>query len=135
MLDCGEPERMGFVQYRCCNRGEIRRFAFTRNSCFCLSCGKVYTIRWADFIARRLLPGVTYRHVVLTMPGFFRIWFFRNPTLLSPFMRAGRACLKGILHTWAGVKLAWPVERDFNLWFPIFTRQFTITEQRLFGLD
>jgi len=105
MLDCGDPEKMGFVQYRCCQCGEIRRIAFTCKSCFCLSCAKVYTDRWADFIGRRLLPGVTYRHVVLTMPEFLHTWFFRDPTLLRPFMRAGYACLKDILNTCAGVKL------------------------------
>jgi hypothetical protein len=105
MLGCGDPDKMGFVQYRCCYCGEIRRIAFTCKSCFCLSCAKVYTDRWADFIARRLLPGVIYRHVVLTMPEFLRIWFFRDPTLLSPLMRAGNACLKDILNTCASVKL------------------------------
>jgi len=105
MLGCGDPDKMGFVQYRCCYCGEIRRIAFTCKSCFCLSCAKVYTDRWADFVARRLLPGVTYRHVVLTMPEFLRIWFFRDPTLLSPLMRAGNACLKDILNTCSGVKL------------------------------
>jgi hypothetical protein len=104
MLDCGDPEKMGFVQYRCCYCGETRRIAFTCKSCFCLSCAKVYTDRWSDFIARRLLPGVTYRHVVLTMPEFLRIWFFRNPELLSPFMRAGHACIKDILQTCTTVK-------------------------------
>jgi len=69
MLDCGDPDKMGFVQYRCCYCGQIRRIAFTCKSGFCLSCAKVYTDRWADFVARRLLPGVTYRHVVLTMPA------------------------------------------------------------------
>jgi len=53
----------------------------------------------------RLLPGVTYRHVVLTMPEFLRTWFYRNPKLLSPFIRAGNACLKDILNTCSGVKL------------------------------
>jgi hypothetical protein len=105
MLGCGDPDKMGFVQYRCCSCGEVRRIAFTCKSCFCLSCAKVYTDRWADFVARRLLPGVTYRHVVLTMPEYLRIWFFRDPTLLSPLMRAGHACLKDILNTCAGVKL------------------------------
>ncbi|NVL91338.1 MAG: transposase [Desulfobacterales bacterium] len=105
MLDCGDSEKMGFVQYRCCSCGETHRIAFTCKSCFCLSCAKVYIDRWADFIGRRLLPGVTYRHVVLTMPEFLRLWFFRNPTLLSPFMRAGHACLKDVLDTCAGVKL------------------------------
>jgi hypothetical protein len=105
MLDCGDPDKMGFVQYGCCNCGETRRIAFTCKSCFCLSCAKVYTDRWADFIGRRLLPGVTYRHVVLTVPDFLHVWFYRNPTLLSPFMRAGNACLKDILNTCAGVTL------------------------------
>ena len=39
MLDCGDPEKMGFVQYRCLNCGETRRIAFTCKSSFCLSCG------------------------------------------------------------------------------------------------
>ena len=104
MLDCGDPKKMGFVQYRCCYCGEIRRIAFTCKSCFCLSCAKVYTDRWADFISRRLLPGVTYRHVVLTMPECLRIWFFRNPELLSQLMRTGHACIKDILQTCTGIK-------------------------------
>ena len=105
MLDCGDPDKMGFVQYRCCQCGEVRRIAFTCKSCFCLSCAKGYTERWSDFIGRRLLPGVTYRHVVLTMPESLRTWFYRDPTLLSPLMRAGHACLKDILNTCSGVKL------------------------------
>jgi len=105
MLDCGDPEKMGYVQYRCCQCGETRRIAFTCKSCFCLSCATVYTDHWADFIGRRLLPGITYRHVVLTMPEYLRIWFFRNPALLSPLMRTGHACLKDILETYSGKKL------------------------------
>ena len=91
MLDGGDPDKMGFVQYCCPSCGETRRIAFSCKSCFCLSCAKVYTDRWADYIGRRLIPGVTYRHVVLTMPDFLHIWFYRNPTLLSPFMLAGHA--------------------------------------------
>ena len=105
MLSCGDPEKMGFVQYRCCNCGQIRRIAFTCKSCFCLSCAKVYTDRWADFISRRLLPGVIYRHVVLTMPEFLRVWFYRDPALLSPLMRTGNNCLKDILNTCSDSKL------------------------------
>ena len=32
MLDCGDPEKVGFVQYRCCYCGETRRIAFTCKS-------------------------------------------------------------------------------------------------------
>jgi len=38
------------------------------------------------------------------MPEFLRTWFFRNPALFSPFMRAADACLKDILNTCTGVK-------------------------------
>ena len=105
MLDCGDPDKMGFVQYRCTNCGQTRRIAFTCKSCFCLSCAKVYTDRWAEFIGRRLLPGVTYRHVVLTMPDFLHPWFYRDPTLLSPLMQAGNAFLRDLLRTYTGMEL------------------------------
>ena len=105
MLDCGDPEKMGFVQYRCLSCGETRRIAFTCKSCFCLSCAKVYTDRWAEFIGRRLLPGITYRHMVLTMPDYLNTWFYRDPTLLSPFMRAGYACMRDIFRVAAGAEL------------------------------
>lgn len=53
-----------------------------------------------------MLPGVVYRHIVLTVPEFLRLWFYRNPdTLLSLFMRAGHACLLDVLETCARVKL------------------------------
>jgi len=105
MLDCGDPDKMGFLQYRCTNCGQTRRIAFTCKSCFCLSCARVYTDRWAKFIGRRLLPGVTYRHVVLTMPDFLHPWFYRGPKLLSPFMRAGNAFLLDLLQTYTGMEL------------------------------
>ena len=106
MLDGGDPEKMGFAQSRCFNCGEERRIAFSCKSSFCLSCAKPHTEQWTDFISRRLLPGVTYRHIVLTVPGFLRLWFYRNPDLLlSPLMKAGHACLVDLFETCAGDKL------------------------------
>jgi len=105
MLDCGDPEKMGFAQYRCLFCGETRRIAFSCKSSFCLSCAKPYADRWVDFIARRLLPGVEYRHIVLTVPDSLRIWFYRNPGLLSPFMRAGAACVRDVFAQRAGAEL------------------------------
>ena len=106
MLDCGDPEKMGFAQYRCFNCGEERRIAFSCKSSFCLSCAKPHTEQWTDFISRRLLPGVTYRHIVLTVPDFLRLWFYRNPDLLlSPLMKLGHACLLDLFETCAGVTL------------------------------
>jgi len=38
------------------------------------------------------------------MPECLRIWFFRNPELLSQLMRTGHACIKDILQTCTGIK-------------------------------
>jgi len=99
MLDCGDPEKMGFVQYRCCSCGESRRIAFTCKSCFCLSCAKVYADRWADFIGRRRIPQVLYRHEVFPVPDFLRGYFYRNPDLLNHLLQTGNNCLLDILQT------------------------------------
>ena len=105
MLGCGDPKKMGFAQFRCTSCGETRRIAFTCKSPFCLSCAKPYTDRWVDFISRRLLPGVTYRHIVLTVPDSLRIWFYHDPGLLSVLMQTGQACLRDVFATCAGVEL------------------------------
>lgn len=70
MLDCGAPEKMGYTRYRCFHCGFSHTVAMTCKSCFCLSCSVPYAERWIDFIGRRLIPGVVYRHVVLTVPDF-----------------------------------------------------------------
>lgn len=105
MLDCGDPERMGFVQFRCMACGQIRRIAFTCKSCFCLSCANGYTDHWAEFIGRRLFPGTTYRHMVLTMPDFLHPWFYQHAPLLSQLMRTAYPCLQDILRTSTGLAL------------------------------
>jgi hypothetical protein len=105
MLDCGDPEKMGYVQYRCLFCGETRRNAFTCKSCFCLSCAQPRMAQWSDFIGRRLLPGVTYRHFVLTTPDFLRHWFYQCSDLLSQLMRTGYACLQDIFQSTAGKPL------------------------------
>lgn len=105
MLDCGDPDKMGFVRYICMNCGETRVIGFSCKSSFCLSCAKPYTDRWVEFIGRRLFPKVTYRHIVLTVPEYLHPWFFRDPLLLSPLMRAGHACLTEVLSICAKKKL------------------------------
>jgi hypothetical protein len=105
MLDCGDPEKMGYVQYRCLHCGGTRRIAFTCKSSFCLSCAQPRMSQWADFIGRRLFPGVTYRHFILTTPKFLRHWFYLCPDLLSELMRRGHACLKDIFRTTTGKPL------------------------------
>jgi hypothetical protein len=105
MLDCGDPEKMGYVQYRCLWCGEWRRIAFTCKSSFCLGCAQPRMSQWADFIGRRLLPGVTYRHFILTTPDFLRNWFYQCPDLLGKLMQRGYACLLDIFQTTTGKPL------------------------------
>ena len=99
MIDCGDPNAMGYAQYRCTCCGKTLQIAFTCKSSFCLSCAKAYTEHWADFISRRLLPGVSYRHVVLTVPDLLRPTFFQNPALLPFLIQTGHACLQDTLAT------------------------------------
>jgi len=75
MLDCGDPEKMGYARYTCFNCGKSHTVAMTCKSCFCLSCSVPYADKWVDFIGRRLLPGVIYRHIVLTVPDFLGFTF------------------------------------------------------------
>jgi len=80
MLGCGDPEN-GFIAYRCLRCGEVKKIPFSCKSNFCLSCAKIYTDKWVDYISEALFIGVRYRHVVLTVPEQFRKCFYHNPLL------------------------------------------------------
>ncbi|MDP6477408.1 MAG: transposase [Nitrospinaceae bacterium] len=105
MLDCGNPEKMGYAGFRCLSCGLFHTVAMSCKSTFCLSCAKPYTDSWIDFIGRRLIPGVVYRHTVLTVPDFLRIYFYRDRSLLDPFMRLAQPCLKDLFKTAFGLEL------------------------------
>ena len=111
MLGCGDP-RNGYATYVCgkCG-GEQRKVPFSCKSCFCLSCAKVYTDRWAARIEAILFPGVAYRHTVLTVPDELRKYFYREAELLSELMRVGVECLADTLRT----VLRRPVEGGYIL--------------------
>jgi hypothetical protein len=105
MLNCGDPEKMGYARYLCTSCGHTERIAFTCKCSFCLSCAKPYADQWVDFISRRLFPGINYRHIVLTVPDFFRTYFLRDPNLLSVLMRTAHACLRDVFSRSAKVDL------------------------------
>ena len=109
MLDCGDPQKMGYLGFRCMKCGLFHAIAMTCKSTFCLSCAKPYTENWIDFIGRRLIPNVVYRHTILTVPDFLRIYFYRHRTLLDPFMKIAQSCLKDVFKT------AFAVELDIGL--------------------
>jgi hypothetical protein len=100
MLGCGEAWN-GYAEYRCvtCGHG-VKRVPFTCKSSFCLSCGKVYSDSAVSQVSKMLHPGVTYRHVVLTVPEQLRQIFYRNRKsrrLYAALMRAGYECLEDMV--------------------------------------
>jgi hypothetical protein len=102
MLGCGD-EFNGYSEHLCmwCGRDRLR-VPFSCKCCFCLSCAKQYVDNFVSKVGAMLHPGVTYRHIVLTLPEQLRPFFFKarhNNDLLSVFMRCGYECLEDIVST------------------------------------
>jgi hypothetical protein len=99
MLGCADPKN-GFAAYRCLQCRELKKVPFSCKSSFCLSCAKVYTDDWVDYISGALFPGMRYRHVVPTVPERFRKWFYHNPDLLDALMKTGHAFFQDVVSFW-----------------------------------
>ena len=101
MLGCGSDSN-GYTEYKCISCGECsKRIAFTCKSGFCLSCGKVYSDKIVSRISQNLHSGVTYRHIVLTVPEQLRTVFYNNrktKNLFSEFIKAGYQCLEDVIN-------------------------------------
>ena len=96
MLDCGNPEKMGYVEYRCLHCGLGKHLvSMSCTSSLCLRCAKVYVDNWVSQVRKMLHEGVIYRHIILTVPAMFRTTFYQNAAvLLSALMRCGAQCLE-----------------------------------------
>jgi hypothetical protein len=107
MLACGNPDKMGYVEYRClqCGQGK-HRVAMSCKSSLCLRCAKVYVDNWVSQVSKVLHEGVIYRHIILTVPAMFRTTFYQNAAvLLSALMRCGVQCLDDFYSTVSGKAL------------------------------
>jgi hypothetical protein len=102
MLKCCS-ELGGYAEYRCKNCGlDFRRVAFSCKSMFCLSCCKVYTDNFVSKISEMLHAGMRYRHVILTIPEQFRIYFYRDRfegDLMKELFKTGYKCLEDVINT------------------------------------
>jgi hypothetical protein len=79
MLACGNPEQMGYVEYRCLQCGQgTHRVAMSCKSSLCLRCAKVYVDNWVSQVSKMLHAGGIYRHLILTVPAMFRTTFYQN---------------------------------------------------------
>jgi hypothetical protein len=107
MLVCGNPEKMGYIEYRCLHCGQGKHFvAMSCKSSLCLRCAKVYVDQWVSQVSRMLHEGVIYRHIVLTVPALLRKTFYQqSQALLSPFMRCGVRCLDDVFSRVSGKHL------------------------------
>ena len=73
MLGCGNPDQMGYIDYRCLRCGEgTHRVAMSCKASLCLRCAKVYVDNWVSQVSQMLHEGVIYRHIVLTVPESLR---------------------------------------------------------------
>jgi hypothetical protein len=104
MLGCGDPDQMGYSEYRCLQGGEgTHRVAMSCTSSLCLRCAKVYVDTWVSQVSQMLHAGVLSRHIVLPMPALLRTTFSQQAqALLSPFMRCGRRCLDDVCSRMSG---------------------------------
>ncbi|MCP4648889.1 MAG: transposase [PVC group bacterium] len=99
MLGCGDIAN-GHIIYRCLSCGEEKKVPFSCKSSFCLTCAKVYTDNWVEYVGEALFEGVRYRHVVLTVPEEYRRYFYNDPRLLDELMRTGHTFYKDLVSDW-----------------------------------
>ena len=95
MLDCGNPDKMGYIEYRCeqCGQGN-HLVSMSCKSSLCLRCAKVHVDNWVSQVSQALHEGVIYRHIILTVPAMFRTPFYQNAeALLGALMRCSAQCL------------------------------------------
>src|SRR5712692_6803940 len=95
MLACGNPEKMGYIEYRCLHCGQGKHLvSMSCKSSLCLRCAKVSVDNWVTQVSKALHEGVIYRHIILTVPAMFRTAFYQNAAVVfSAFMRCGGQCL------------------------------------------
>ena len=95
MLDCGNPDHMGYMEYRCeqCGQGK-HLVSMSCKSSLCLRCAKVHVDNWVSQVSKALHEGLVYRHLILTVPAMFRTPFYQNAdVLLGEVMRCSVQCL------------------------------------------
>ena len=107
MLGCGNPEKMGYIEYRCLHCGQGKHLvAMSCKASLCLRCAKVSVDNSVSQVSKVLHEGVIYRHIILTVPAMFRVTFYQNTAVvLSAFMRCGAQCLDDVYSTVRGKAL------------------------------
>jgi hypothetical protein len=107
MRACGNPEQIGYIEYRCLHCGQGKPLvAMSGQSSLGLRCAKVYADTWVDQGSQVLHAGVISRQSILTVPAMCRPTFYQNAAVvLSAFRRCGRQCLDDCSSTVQGKAL------------------------------
>jgi len=59
MLGCGNPEKRGYIEYRCLHCGQGKHLVAMRcKSSLCLRCAQVYVDNWVSQVSQMLHEGV-----------------------------------------------------------------------------
>jgi len=97
MLGCGDPAS-GHAVYLCPDCQERRVVAFSCKSQFCLLCAKVYGHHWVATVQAMLHPGVTYRHLILTVPDALRTLIYQHAApVLDGLMQAAQRAMDAVV--------------------------------------
>jgi hypothetical protein len=83
MLACGNPDTMGYIEYRCLHCGQGKHLvSMSCKSSLGLRCAKVSVANWVNQVSKALHEGVSYRHIILTVPAMFRTPFYQNAAVV-----------------------------------------------------
>src|SRR6266852_8898823 len=107
MLNCGNPDTMGSIEYHCehCGQGK-HRVSMSCQSSLCLRCAKVSVDNWVAQVSKVLHEGVISRHIILTVPAMFRTTCYQHAAVvLSALRRCGAQCLDDFSSTVKGKAL------------------------------
>src|SRR5919108_4703994 len=97
MLGCGDPAN-GYAVYLCPDCQHRHIVAFSCKSQFCLSCAKAYGQQWVETVQEMLHPGVTYRHLTLTVPEALWSLFYQHPAvLLDGLIQAAQTAMDAVV--------------------------------------
>lgn len=95
MLQCQDDSR-GYFLYHCPNCGDVKIIHLGCNSRVCTHCGKKYTDKWAERLARRTFD-VTHRHVIMTIAEELRPFFEKHHELFKILMDCAITAISDML--------------------------------------
>jgi hypothetical protein len=100
-LECGDPH-YGFVRLRCVNpdyhKKDERVVPYScRTRGLCPSCGQRRAIEWAERMVQEVLPRVSYRQLVFTIPVALRRSFLFDRSLYGELCRVAYASTRDFM--------------------------------------